>query len=329
MIPAPPDDSLETARDVLRAEAEALLGLLDALDDRFARAVELLLAVRGRVIVTGMGKSGLVAAKVAATLRSTGTPAFFLHPAEALHGDLGLVTREDVVLALSKSGRTAELAQLLPLFERLGVPIVAVVGDPDSPLGQAARVVLPLGRLREAGPAELVPTSSTTAAMALGDALAIALMKRRGFDAASLAFIHAGGVIGRQAGRSVGDLMHCGEALPAVSDAATLREALVEIMHKKLGMTTVTGGDGRLAGILTDGDLKRILLSPRGEDALNRPVSEFMTRRPRTIDAEASVASAVRIMEDPERGLITSLVVVDNQGVPAGVLHLHDCLKPA
>jgi arabinose-5-phosphate isomerase len=324
-----PDDSLETARDVLRAGADALRSLLDTLDDRFTRAVDLLLAARGRVIVTGMGKSGLVAAKVAATFCSTGTPAFFLHPAEALHGDLGLVTREDVVLALSKSGRTAELAQLLPMFERLGVPIVAVVGDAQSPLGRAARVVLPLGPLREAGPAELVPTSSTTATMALGDALAVALMKRRGFDAESLAFIHAGGVIGRQAGRTAADLMHSGQALPAVSDSATLREALVEVMNKKLGMTTVTGADGRLAGILTDGDLKRILLSPRGADALDRPVSEFMTPRPRTIDADASVASAVRIMEDPARGLITSLVVVDGRGVPTGVLHLHDCLRPA
>lgn len=320
--------TLEIARQVLAAEVEALNGLLAGLDERFATAVDALLASRGRVIVTGMGKSGLVGAKIAATFCSTGTPAFFLHPAEALHGDLGLVTKDDVVLAISRSGRTAELAQLLPLFQRLGTPIVALVSDEDSPLARAARVVIPLGRVKEAGPGDLVPTSSTTAAMALGDALAIALMHRRGFDEASLAFVHAGGVIGRQAGLAVRDLMHSGPALPVVAESATLREALLEIIRAKLGMTTVTGSDGRLAGILTDGDLKRILLSPSGEHALEQPVADMMIRNPRTIDADAPVAAAVRVMEDPARGLITSLVVIDSGGRAEGVIHLHDCLQP-
>ena len=321
--------TLEIARQVLAAEAEALAGLLNGLDERFVAAVETLLSAEGRVIVTGMGKSGLVGAKIAATFRSTGTPAFFLHPAEAMHGDLGLLTKDDVVLAISKSGRTAELAQLLPLIERLGPPIVAMVGDENSPLARAARVVLPLGRGREAGPGDLVPTSSSIAAMALGDALAIALMNRRGFDEASLAFVHAGGVIGRQAGLTVRDLMHSGEALPVVRESATLREALLEIIRRKLGMTTVAGADGRLAGILTDGDLKRILLSPMGEGALQRPVADLMSRHPRTIEADAPVAGAVRVMEDPARGPITSLVVIDSEGRAEGVIHLHDCLKPA
>jgi arabinose-5-phosphate isomerase len=322
-------EALDSARQVLSAAIEGLQNLHDRLDGRFSAAVELLLKARGRIIVTGMGKSGLVAGKIAATLCSTGTPAFFLHPAEALHGDLGLVTADDVVLALSKSGRTAELAQLLPLFERLGVPIVAIVSDVDSPLARSAAVVIPLGRVRESGPGELVPTASTTTAMALGDALAVALMERRGFDPESLAFVHAGGLIGRQALLQVKDLMHAGDAIPSVPATATLREALVEILRKKLGMTTVDDGRGGAAGVLTDGDLKRILLSPEGDGALGKPVAAFMTSRPRTIGPDASIAAAVRLMEDPDRGAITSLVVRDEGGATLGILHLHDCLKPA
>jgi arabinose-5-phosphate isomerase len=325
----PQRDVLDIARELLAAEADAVRGLVDLVDERFVAAVELLLAAPGRVIVTGMGKSGLVGAKMAATFCSTGTPAFFLHPGEALHGDLGLVTREDAVVAVSRSGRTTELAQLLPLLERLGTPIVALVSDTNSPLARAARIVLPLGRFREAGPGDLVPTSSTTAAMALGDALAVAVMHRRGFDAESLAFVHAGGVIGRQAALHVADLMHRGPDLPVVDETVTLREALVEIFHKRLGMTTLVDAQGLLAGVLTDGDLKRILLSPEGEGALARPVSRFMTRTPRTIDPGAAVAAAVRLMEDPERGPITSLVVIGGDRKPLGVIHLHDCLRPA
>lgn len=323
------DALLAAARQVLDAGRDAITGLSEALDDRFLAAVELLAAVSGRVVVTGVGKSGLVGAKIAATLSSTGTPAFFLHTADALHGDLGVVTKDDVVLAFSKSGRTAELIQLLPLLQRIGVPVVALVADLESPLALSARVALPLGRVRDAGPEDLIPTASTTAAMALGDALAVALMQRRGFDARSLAFVHVGGVIGRQAGVSVAEIMHSGTALPVVTEAATLREALVEILEKKLGVTTVTGRDGRLAGILTDGDLKRIFLSEMGAAALDQPVSSFMSRTPRTIAPSAPVAEAVRVMEDPGRGLVTALVVVDGAGHATGVIHLHDCLAPA
>jgi arabinose-5-phosphate isomerase len=320
---------LRLAREVIEAEAGAIANLVPLLDARFLEGVELLAAASGRVIVTGMGKSGLIGAKLAATFCSTGTPAFFLHTADALHGDLGLVTVDDVVIALSKSGRTAELSQLLPLFERLKVPIVAMTADPDSPLARAARVVLPLPSLREAGPEELIPTASTAAMMALGDALAVALMHRRGFDAAALSFVHAGGVIGRQAGVTVGDLMHGGDGLPRVADSVTLREALVEILGKKLGMTTVIAANGRLAGVVTDGDLKRIFLSERGATALDAPVTDFMSHAPRTIEPGASIARAVQRMEDPGRGLITSLVVIDDDDRPIGVLHLHDCLRPA
>ncbi|MDZ4804554.1 MAG: KpsF/GutQ family sugar-phosphate isomerase [Candidatus Eisenbacteria bacterium] len=320
---------LAAARQVIEAGRDAIIGLSDALDERFLAAVELLDKARGRIVVTGIGKSGLVGAKIAATLSSTGTPALFLHTSDALHGDLGVVTKDDVVLAFSKSGRTAELTQLLPLLARLGVPVVALVADLDSPLARAARITLPLGRVRDAGPEDLIPTASTTAAMTLGDALAVALMHRRGFDARSLAFIHTGGLIGRQAGLTVAEIMHSGEALPAVPQTATLREALVEILGKKLGVTTVTGACGRLAGILTDGDLKRIFLSDMGAAALDQPVSLFMSNRPRTINREAPVAEAVRVMEDPAQGFVTSLVVIDDVDRAAGIVHLHDCLKPA
>jgi len=322
------DRAIVSARDVLSAAVDALSSLRESLDGRFEEAVELLLQSKGRVIVTGMGKSGLVAGKIAATLCSTGTSAFFLHPAEALHGDLGLVRGDDVVLALSKSGRTAELSQLLPLFDRLGVPVIAIVGDLDSPLARSARVVIPIGSVREAGPGGLIPTASTTVAMVLGDALAVAVMERRGFDPGSLAFVHPGGVIGRQASLRVQDVMHAGDELPGVPESATLREALVEIIRKKLGMTAVVDSVGRPAGVLTDGDLKRIFLSPEGDQALEKPVARFMSRNPRSIGPAASVAAAVRLMEDPGKGPITSLIVLDGEKL-VGVIHLHDCLKPA
>ena len=321
--------SLDAAMGVVVSAIEALEALRGRLDAGFDGAVALLHEARGRVIVTGMGKSGLVAAKVAATFCSTGTPAFFLQPAEALHGDLGLVTKDDVVLAFSKSGRTAELSQLLPLFDRLGVKIVAVVGDLDSPLARSAAVTIPIGNVREAGPGGLVPTASTTVSMTLGDALAVALMERRGFDPESLAFVHAGGLVGRQAALRVSDLMHSGDEIPVVPATATLREGLVEIIRKKLGMTVIDDGTGRPAGVLTDGDLKRILVAAEGDRALEKPIASFMTKNPRTVAPDVSIAGAVRVMEDPARGAITSLVVLDSEGRTAGILHLHDCLKPA
>ncbi|HEX7880663.1 MAG TPA: KpsF/GutQ family sugar-phosphate isomerase [Candidatus Eisenbacteria bacterium] len=323
------DRVLAAARNSLAAARDAISGLDASLGAPFLDAIERLGAIRGRIVVTGLGKSGLVAAKIAATLSSTGSPAVFLHTSDALHGDLGVVTPDDAVLALSKSGRSAELVQLLPLFKRIGVPIVAMVSDTASPMAQGADIVLPLGKVRDAGPEDLVPTASTTAMMALGDALAVALMHRRGFDASALAFVHAGGVVGRQAGTTVEQLMHAGEALPMVSDTATLREALVEILKKKLGVTTIAAADGRLAGILTDGDLKRIFLSEKGATALESPVADMMVRSPRAIAPAAPIAEAVRVMEDPARGFVTSLVVVDGASKAIGIIHLHDCLKPA
>jgi arabinose-5-phosphate isomerase len=319
-------DPLEIAREVLRRESEALAGLADSLGESFTRTVELLEASAGRVIVTGVGKSGLVGGKIAATLVSTGTSAFFLHPTEAIHGDLGVVTSGDVVLALSKSGRSVELLQLMPHFQRLGPPVVAVVGDAASPLAREANLVLDVGPLEEACSLDLVPTTSTTAFMALGDALAVTLFRRRGLRPEDFAFVHPGGVIGRQVSRRVRDLMHEGEALPRVRVGATVREALVEIVEKGLGVTTVVEEDGSLAGILTDGDLKRMLLRNQAATLLEEPVGRFMTRAPRTIEPEKLVATAVRRMEKRAPGAVTCLVVIDGDAV-VGVIHLHDCLQ--
>ncbi len=327
--PRPPRtelDPLEMGREVLEREAAALIAVAARLGESFRRAVELLEAAGGRVIVTGVGKSGLVGMKIAATLTSTGTPAFFLHPTEALHGDLGIVEARDVVLAVSKSGRSAELLHLVPYFQRLGTPVIALVENAGSPLAHDAAAVLELGPVEEACSLDLVPTASTTAAMAVGDALAVALLRRRGLTREDFAYVHPGGLIGRQVARRVREIMHAGDALPRVDAAATLRESLGEIVDKGLGITTVTGPGGLLAGVLTDGDLKRILLSPAGDGALGRPVEAFMSRTPRTVDPDALVAGAVRIMEAPLPGPVTSLVVVE-AGRPVGILHLHDCLR--
>jgi arabinose-5-phosphate isomerase len=319
-------DPLAIAREVLEREAAAIRAVSSRLGDSFPRAVELLERARGRVIVTGVGKSGLVGAKIAATLTSTGCPASFLHPTEALHGDLGIVGPADAVLVLSKSGRSAELLHLLPFLKRLGVPVIAVVESADSPVGREATVALELGRVEEACSLDLVPTASTTAALAVGDALAVTLLRRRGLTPEDFAYVHPGGLVGRTAARRVRDLMHGGDALPAVAETATLREALVEIVEKGLGITTLHDRRGCLAGVLTDGDLKRILLGPEGERPLTAPVNTFMSRTPRTVGPEVMVAQAVRLMEERSPGPVTSLVVVEGARA-VGILHLHDCLR--
>jgi arabinose-5-phosphate isomerase len=319
-------DPVAIGREVLAREAEVLTALAGTLGEPFRRAVEILENAAGRIILTGVGKSGLVGTKIAATLTSVGSPAFFLHPTEALHGDLGIVNPGDVVIALSKSGRSTELLHLLPYFKRLGLPVIAVAESADSPLGRDADVVLELGKIEEACSLDLVPTASTTATLALGDALAVALLRRRGLTEEDFAVVHPGGVIGRLAARRVMDLMKGEDALPRLADTVSLREALVEIVDKGLGITTLTAADGRLSGVLTDGDLKRILLGPDGDRALNQPVARYMSRTPRTIPPEALVAAAVREMETPRPGPVTSLVVVSG-GRPVGIVHLHDCLR--
>jgi arabinose-5-phosphate isomerase len=318
-------DLLALAREVVRAEAAAVAGLESKLDQRFVAAVETLHGCTGKVVVSGVGKSGLIAHKLAATLTSTGTPAVFLHPADALHGDAGIFAPGDVALFLSKSGASDELLALMPYLERHGIPLVSVVAEPDSPLGRRSAVCLVTGPLREVCPMDLTPTTSVTVAQVLGDCLAVALLERRGFKAEDFRFLHPGGVIGRAAARRVEELMHEGEALPRVGDGATLREMMLEIMDKRLGITTVVDGAGRLAGVVTDGDFKRILVAH--PDPWDLKAREVMTREPSTVARDALVATAVRLMEERPAGPITALVVVDAARVPIGVLHLHDCLR--
>ncbi len=315
---------LTWAQEVLALEGEAIQALKALVGRSFEEAVLALSKIRGQILTLGVGKSGLVAKKIAATLTSTGTPATFVHPVDAAHGDLGIVSGDDAAIILSKSGETAELVELLPALRRRGVTVIVVTCHVESSLGRASDFTLDLGRPREAGPEDLVPTSTTTAALALGDALAVVLMRLKGFTREDFAFLHPGGVVGQAALLRVSDRMHRGDALPRVGAEATLHEALVEILNKRLGMTTVVDRDGCLRGVLTDGDLKRLLL--RGIADLGQPVLGLMTRSPKTIDPDALIAQAVRQMEENPGGAITSLVVLDDLKRPIGVIHLHDCL---
>ncbi|OSM01626.1 putative KpsF/GutQ family protein [Magnetofaba australis IT-1] len=313
---------LEQAREVLILEAEAIRAVADRLDARFEEAVRVLLACQGRVVATGMGKSGLIAQKVAATLASTGTPSLFLHPGDGSHGDLGMVTQQDVVLAFSNSGETEEVLALLPVIKRLGAGLISLVGELDSTLGRMSDVALDVSVAREACPLNLAPTSSTTAALALGDALAVALLTARGFDEERFALFHPGGSLGRKLLLTVRRVMHAGEEIPLVDENAPLREALLEMTAKRLGLTGVRSADGALVGVITDGDLRRHL-EWEAEGVLSATAKQMMTRNPKTIEADALAAEALRVMQ---QGQITSLFVMD-RGALAGVVHLHDLLR--
>jgi arabinose-5-phosphate isomerase len=316
--------SLEEARRVLQIEARAITNLLDRIDERFAAAVDLLHACHGKVVVCGMGKSGLIGQKIAATLASTGTPAFFLHPAEGIHGDLGMLARKDVMIALSNSGETEELLKLLPFLKRLNIPVIALTGKPQSSLGKNSEIVLDVSVQEEACPMGLAPTASTTAMLALGDALAIALLQKRGFKEDDFAQFHPGGTLGRRLLLKVRDLMQHGESIPRVKGTASAREAIMEMSTKRLGMTTIVDEAGRLVGLITDGDLRRFL--EKGTDVGTARAQDLGSKHPKTIGPDELAARAVQVMEQYS---ITSLVVVDptagNRIV--GVLHLHDLLK--
>jgi arabinose-5-phosphate isomerase len=317
----------ELGREVIAREAEALANLAENLGQGFAETVEVLHATLlrgGRILLTGLGKSGLVAKKVAATLCSTGAPSIFLHPAEAAHGDLGLVTADDALIAVSRSGNIESLDSVLATAERLGLPILAWTGMPDSPLSHEADVTLLFDVGPEADPDDLIPSVSSTAAMALGDAVAIALFRLRGLTKDDFAKLHPGGTLGRRLTLRVRDLMRSGPDLPLTGPETNLLDVLHTISDKRLGVALVVDEDRRLAGVLTDGDVRRALLADPG--GLRRPVREFMTRDPRTISPDELVARAIQRMEIPSRR-ITSLVVVDERGAPIGVLHLHDCLE--
>jgi arabinose-5-phosphate isomerase len=311
--------SLETARRVLRIEAEALGEIMQRLDARFVEAVELLLACKGRVVVSGMGKSGLIGRKIAATFSSTGTPAAFLHPAEAIHGDLGMLMRDDAVLAVSYGGETEEIIALLETIKRLGLRMVTLTGHPRSTIAAASDVVLDVSVKEEACSLNLAPTASTTATMAMGDALAIALLDRRGFSPGDFAALHPGGRLGKKLLR-VENLMHAGETMPRVAVTAKMPDVIYEMSKKGLGMTTVVDAQGRLAGILTDGDLRR-LMQQRGAATLDLVVGDCVTKSPQTIAPGELAGSALRMMEERK---ITSLVVIDAERRPVGVVHLHD-----
>jgi arabinose-5-phosphate isomerase len=309
---------LDLARRVLRTEAGAILALVDRLDGRFEAALDLLYGCHGRVIVTGMGKSGIIARKIAATMSSTGTSAWFLHPAEAIHGDLGAIREDDVVVALSHSGETDELLRLLESIRRLGARLIALTGNPASTLARAADVCLDCSVSEEACPMNLVPTASTTAALALGDALAMTLLVRKGFREEHFADLHPGGKLGRRLMR-VEQVMHHGDAAPVVGSTTPMSEVIHEMSSKRLGMTCVVDGDGRLAGVLTDGDLRRLMIRER--DVLALTAAHGMTPRPVTIARDVLAVEALRTMETHK---ITSIVVVDAGGRVEGVVHLHD-----
>jgi arabinose-5-phosphate isomerase len=315
-------DLIQSAQRTVRLEIEALEALAARIGDDFVRACELLLACKGRVVVLGMGKSGHIGNKIAATLASTGTPAFFVHPAEASHGDMGMITRDDIVLALSNSGSTTEIVTLLPLIKRLGIKLISMTGNPDSPLAKAAEVNLDARVEKEACSLNLAPTSSTTVALVLGDALAVALLEAHGFTAEDFALSHPGGALGRRLLLKVADVMHAGELLPQVKRGTSVRDALLEMTQKSLGMTVVLEVDGRLAGIFTDGDLRRML--DRGIDVRQAIIDDVMTLHGKTATADMLAAEALKIMEDHK---ISALVVVDEQDRPIGAFNLGDLLR--
>ncbi len=315
--------SVERAKRVLKIEADAIRSLMERIDENFEKAVELIYRCRGKVVVMGVGKSGIVARKIAATLASTGTPAFFIHPVEGMHGDLGMLAKEDVVMILSNSGETEEISRILPLLHRHGNKIVALTGNSASNLARSGEVVLDVSVREEACPFGVVPTASTTAAMALGDALAIALLERRGFKREDFANLHPGGSLGKR-WLTVADLMHTGEAFPMVGEDTPMREAIFEITSKRLGVTGVADAHGNLVGVITDGDLRRAV--EKYGDLLNRRASEVMTGNPKWIEKDCLAARAVQKMEEYS---ITSLFVFAGQeeGKPVGIIHLHDLLK--
>jgi len=312
------------AKRVIRVEAEALLNLEASLNGDFERAIEMILGASGRVVVTGMGKSGLIGQKIASTMASTGTPAFFLHPAEGIHGDLGMIMKGDVVLAISNSGETDEVVRILPIIKRLGASLIAMAGNPNSTLAKSGDVFLDISVKEEACPLGLAPTASTTVTLAMGDALAVALLVQRGFKAEDFAMFHPGGALGRRLLLRVEDIMHAGDALPLVGGDTLMREALFTITSKGLGIVGVTAADGSLIGVITDGDLRRAL--GNGLDIINLPAEALMKKNPKRIKRDELAARALQQMEQYS---ITSLFVFadDQVAVPVGIVHLHDLLK--
>jgi len=316
------EKAIRAGREVVRIEQLAVAALAERIDDRFARAVELLFNCEGRIIITGVGKSGIIARKIVATMNSTGSPAVFLHPTDAVHGDLGIVRADDVVICISKSGNTDEINALVPMFKRLGVPIIAIVGRATSLLANEATVILDASVPEEACPLDLAPTSSTTVALVIGDALAIALLDRRRFRAEDFALYHPAGSLGKRLLLKVDELMVTGDGIPRVRSVVPLRDAIVEMTTKRLGCTCIVRDDGTLEGILTDGDLRRLLQST--SDVAGVTAGMVMTRNPKTA---RSGSLAVVVLQEMEEFKITQIVVVDDRQKPVGVVHLHELVN--
>ncbi|MEK6576734.1 MAG: KpsF/GutQ family sugar-phosphate isomerase [Nitrospirota bacterium] len=313
---------IDSAKRVLKIESEAVAAMIDRIDGNFVRVVEELIACQGRVVVTGMGKSGLIGKKIAATLASTGKPAFFLHPAEGVHGDLGMVCRGDLVIAISNSGETQEIIRILPVLKRLNIILISLVGNHRSTLARNSDLFIDISVKEEACSMGLIPTASTTAALAMGDALAIALLEKKGFKEEDFASFHPGGSLGKRLLMKVEDVMHKGDKIPVVSEDTLMKDAIYEISSKKLGVTIVKDKDDRISGIITDGDLRRLLV--KEVDILHKRAGDVMTRNPKSIDRDSLAAKAVGVMESHK---ITSLVVADKKGKIEGIVHLHDLLE--
>ncbi|MFA7420527.1 MAG: KpsF/GutQ family sugar-phosphate isomerase [Melioribacteraceae bacterium] len=309
-------------KDVIRIEAEAVNNLIDGINENFAKTVELIYNSSGRVVFTGMGKSGLIARKIVATLNSTGTAAFFMHPTDALHGDLGMVRNDDTVILISKSGNTEELLNLVPMFKRIGVNIIGMLGESESKLSRDCDLILNVSVKEEACPHDLAPTSSTTASLVMGDALAIALLEMRGFTAEDFAFLHPGGSLGKRLSLKISEIMISGKDMPVVGEQTSLKDSILEITSKRLGVTCVVNENGVLSGIITDGDLRRLL--EKSLDLRNLVATDVMTKKPKTITKELLASFALQQMEQYN---ITSLVVLSKEKKPEGIVHLHDLVK--
>ncbi len=307
---------------VIRIEGDAILSLIDNIDKNFAQAVELIFNSHGRVVFTGMGKSGIIARKIVATLNSTGTAAIFMHPTDALHGDLGMVRKNDIVILISKSGHTEELLQLVPMFKRIDVTIIGILGEADSKLARECDIVLNAGVKEEACPHDLAPTTSTTVALVLGDALAIALLEKRGFTIEDFAMLHPGGSLGKRLSLKIEEIMISGKDIPVVSEKESIKDAILMITSKRLGATCVVNNEGFLTGIITDGDLRRLL--ERTLDIKSLTAKDIMTKNPKTINKDFLASFALQQMENFN---ITSIIVVDKLNKPEGIVHLHDLVK--
>lgn len=313
---------ISKGKEVIRIEGEAVLNLIDSIDNNFARTVKLIFDSKGRVVFTGMGKSGIIARKIVATMNSTGTAAIYMHPTDALHGDLGMVRKDDTVILISKSGNTEELHQLIPMLKRIGVTVIGMLGEANSKIAKDCDCVLNVGVKEEACPHDLAPTASTTASLVMGDALAIALLELRGFTIEDFALLHPGGSLGKRLSLKISEIMIKGKDIPVVNEDASIKDTILEITSKRLGTTCVVNNKGLLTGVITDGDLRRLL--ERTLDIKNLTAVELMTKKPKTISKDFLASFAIQQME---KFNITSLIVVDNSNKPEGMVHLHDLVK--